>query len=78
MPNDADLRAALLAFCHAQREACPESFESDEDFDGYVQFVLNSKRGWAEGFRVHHTMYGRYPTYAEICFHPKALIPEHS
>ncbi len=77
MPDDAEFRAALIAFCHASREANPEFFESDEHFDGYVEHVLNSSRGWAEGFRVHHIMYGRYPTYAELHFHPKALIPEH-
>jgi hypothetical protein len=78
--NDAELRAALLAFCHAAREANAIPFESDEDFAAYVEHVVGTGRptsGRAEGFRVHYMMYGRYPTFAEMHRPPKALIPEH-
>jgi hypothetical protein len=79
MPDDTELRAALLAFCHAAREANPKSFESDEHFAEYVEFVLNGRgpNSRAECFRVWHIMDGRYPTYAELYCPPKALIPEH-
>ncbi len=70
-----ELRAALLAFCHAHREANPKSFESDEDFDGYVEHVLNSHTGWAEGFRVWYIMEKRYPTYRELQGPPIKLLP---
>jgi hypothetical protein len=76
--NDAELRAELLAYCRAKREAYPEVFGTDENFAGYVEFVLNgisTKEGWAEGFRVHHMMFGWYPTFREFHGLRPALLP---
>jgi hypothetical protein len=76
--NDAELRAALLAFCHAAREADPKSFESEEHFAGYVEFILSGidlpDSGRAEGFRVFYVMYGRYPTFKDFQGGPQLLV----
>jgi len=78
MPDDAELRAALLAFCHAAREADPKSFESDEHFADYVEHILsgvNRPNSRAECFRVWYIMEKRYPTFRELHGPPIKLLP---
>jgi hypothetical protein len=75
--NDAELRTALLAFCHAARETTPEAFESDEHFAPYVEFVLggvDSPNSRAEGFRVFYAMYGHYPTFKDFQGGPQLIV----
>jgi hypothetical protein len=77
MDADAELRAALLAYCHAAREADPKSFENDELFAQHIEFVLSGAdrpNSLAEGFWVFYAMYGRYPTFKDFQGGPQLIV----
>jgi hypothetical protein len=67
MADDAEFRAALIAFCRAEWESDPEFF-GNIDFEQHLLFVLNSRgpNSDAEMFRWWHALYGRYPTFDEL------------
>jgi hypothetical protein len=64
--NDAEFRAAIITYLRCKREACKEFFGTDEEFEQYVEFVLNGNGGTVQMFRVFYAMGGRYPTFKEL------------
>jgi len=60
---DDELRSALTAYLQHHKEALSKT---EGLFESYCEYVLSGQSGIVEAFRVHHAMYGRYPTFEEL------------